>query len=93
MHTACGMCTPPTLRVHSSTLTHDSDAHRRFLRYAYTIFRLGVQAHHADQNTQFKLRLRLKIRYKYAGQVGQRLIIYLSYAGHRLIIKLLIGHV
>ena len=33
------MCTPPTVRVHLSTLLHDSDAHRRFLRYAYAIFR------------------------------------------------------
>ena len=37
-HTACGMRTPPTVRVHLSTLKHDSDAHRRFLRYAYAIF-------------------------------------------------------
>ena len=38
-HTACDMRTPPTVRVHLSTLIHDSDAHRRFLRYAYAIFR------------------------------------------------------
>ena len=38
-HTACGMRTPPTVRVHLSTLIHDSDAHRQFLRYAYAIFR------------------------------------------------------
>ena len=35
------MRAPPTVRVHSSTLIHDSDAHRRFLRYAYAIFRLS----------------------------------------------------
>ena len=39
LHTACGMRTPPTERVHLSTLIHDSDAHRQFLRYAYAIFR------------------------------------------------------
>ena len=38
-YTVCGMRTPPTVRVSSSTLIHDSDAHRRFLRYAYAIFR------------------------------------------------------
>ena len=38
-HTACGLRTPPTVRVYLSTLIHDSDAHRRFLRYAYAIFR------------------------------------------------------
>ena len=38
-HTACGMCTTPTVRVHSSTPIHDSDAHRRFLRCVYAIFR------------------------------------------------------
>ena len=34
-----GMRTPPTVRVHLSTLIHDSGAHIRFLRYAYAIFR------------------------------------------------------
>ena len=38
-HNACGMCTTPTVRVHTSTLVHDSDAHRRFLRCVYPIFR------------------------------------------------------
>ena len=33
------MRTSPTVRVHLSTLIHDSDAQRRFLQYAYAIFR------------------------------------------------------
>ena len=28
-----------TVRVHTSTFVHDSDAHRRFLRCVYAIFR------------------------------------------------------
>ena len=42
VRTPRAVCATPTIRVHSFMLIHDSDAHRRFLRCVYAIFRPSV---------------------------------------------------